>query len=139
MPQTGNSGRSTADIEVELKVNGVAERTEASECVDRHGDIGEVLIDGNSMDKSTAEKSSLLSIADDSISSSVESFTNADSMEMDVVDKEGEKSVNHEPFSDMVDKEGVEKKVERISTRPQRKASSTVKAKSLHQVSVESI
>ena len=123
------------DTEVESKLNGVVERTEASECVDRRGDIGEVLVDGNSMDKSTAEKSSLLSIEDDSTCTSVESLTNAESMETDA-SVEGETSLNnHEPFSGgIVDKEGEEKTGERISTRPRRRASNAVKAKSSRQV-----
>lgn len=135
MPPTGSSGcgRNTGDTEVESKLNGVAEKTEASECVDRCGDIGEVPIDGNSMDKSTTEKSSLLSTEDDSTCSSVKSLANTDSMETDMK-VEGEKNLNHEPFAGMVDKEGKEKMDERSSTRPRRRASGAVKAKSSRQV-----
>ena len=139
-PPPGGGGRSTGDdVEVESKLNGVVERMEASGCVDRcGGDIGEVLTDRNLMDKSTEEKSSLPSIEDDSTCSSVESLANADSMETDV-SLEGEKNLNREPFAGMVGKEGEEKRGERISTRPRRRASSAVKAKSSRQVSVVSV
>ena len=132
MLQTDCDGRSMGDKETESKLNGVAERTEGPECVDRRGDIGKVLIDGNLMDNSTAE-SNILSIEDDSTCSSVESLANADNMEMDVSVERG-RSANHEPFTGMDDKEGKDKEGERISTRPRRRAPSAAKAKSSQQV-----
>ena len=120
------------DQEAGSNQNGVVERAKDSELVYQRGDIDEALIDDSSMDSSSAE-GGLLSTEDNSTCSTVDSpVATHESMEMEVCG-EGGRDVDREVRTDMKE-EGRDKKSERTSTRPRRRAASAAKMKSTHQV-----